>query len=78
MFPEPVPKKKEVTFDKKPPDAIVIDSHHPPISLTDFPACWDLLSKDSYHGLSEEYKVKSISKISIVSKILLIEKNWFD
>ncbi|XP_065657710.1 receptor-type tyrosine-protein phosphatase delta isoform X5 [Hydra vulgaris] len=41
---------------KKPPEAIVIDSSHPPISLKDFAKHWDWLQKDSNCALSEEYK----------------------
>ncbi|XP_047123628.1 receptor-type tyrosine-protein phosphatase delta isoform X1 [Hydra vulgaris] len=41
---------------KKPPETIIVDSSHPPISLKDFAKHWDRLQKDNNCSLSEEYK----------------------
>ena len=36
---------------------IVIDKNHKPIEVYDFSDRWEKLKRDSYNGLSEEYKV---------------------
>ena len=40
---------------------IVIDKNHKPIQVYDFADRWEKLKKDSYNGLTEEYKVTGSS-----------------
>ena len=39
------------------PNKVIVDPKHPPVELANFPAHCHKLKKDTYHELSEEYKV---------------------
>jgi len=47
-----------------PPSKVIVDPKHPPLELKKFPAHFQKLKKDTYHQLSEEYKVSSLHSIT--------------